>query len=83
MHSVDPDLILFGGGMIAAGAGLLEAIRAEVVNHVLPAASGLVRVDFAALGGEAGFIGAAGWARRAFFEGSPGLAPRTQSGMMT
>ena len=65
MHSVDPDLILFGGGMIAAGPGFLEAIRAEVRNHVLPAASDLIRVDFASLGGDAGFIGAAGWARKA------------------
>ena len=82
MHSVDPDLMLFGGGMIAAGPAFLEAIRAEVRNHVLPAAEGLVRVDFASLGGDAGFIGAAGWARKASLGGSPGVAPRTRSGMM-
>ena len=82
IHSVDPDLILFGGGMIAAGPGFLDAIRAEVANHVLPAATALTRVDFASLGGDAGFIGASGWARKAFREGSPGIAPRTQSGML-
>ena len=28
MHVIDPDLIVFGGGMIAAGDGFLERIRA-------------------------------------------------------
>ena len=64
MHSIDPDLILFGGGMIAAGPGLLEAIRAEIRVHAFPAAWKATRVEFASLGGDAGFIGAAGWARK-------------------
>jgi glucokinase len=64
MHTIDPDLILFGGGMIAAGSGFLEAIRAEVRIHAFPAAWESTRIEFAKLGGDAGFIGAAGWARR-------------------
>jgi glucokinase len=64
MHSIDPDLILFGGGMIAAGAEFLEAIRAGVREHAFPAAWEKTRIDYASLGGNAGFIGAAGWAKR-------------------
>ena len=29
MHTIDPDMVLFGGGMIAAGQPFLEHIRAE------------------------------------------------------
>jgi glucokinase len=65
MHTIDPDLILFGGGMIAAGSAFLKAIRAEVRVHAFPAAWGSTRIEFARLGGDAGFIGAAGWARKA------------------
>ena len=64
MHSIDPDLILFGGGMIAAGRGFLDAIRAEVQVHAFPSAWEHTRIEFASLGGDAGFIGAAGWARK-------------------
>ena len=68
MHTVDPDLILFGGGMIAAGRSFLEAIRREVREHAFPSAWNSTRIEFAALGGNAGFIGAAGWARQASLE---------------
>ena len=64
MQTVDPELVLFGGGMIAAGPSFLEAIRAEVREHASSAVSDRTRVEFAALGGDAGFIGAAGWARK-------------------
>jgi glucokinase len=65
MHTVDPDLVLFGGGMIAAGRGLLEAIRLGVREFAFPEAWERTRIEYASLGGEAGFIGAAGWARKA------------------
>jgi glucokinase len=64
MHTIDPDMVLFGGGMIATGSGFLEAIRAEIRVHAFPAARERTRIEFAQLGGDAGFIGAAGWARR-------------------
>jgi glucokinase len=64
MHTIDPDLVLFGGGMIAAGREFLEAIRAGIREHAFPAAWERTRIEFAELGGDAGFIGAAGWARR-------------------
>lgn len=74
IHTIDPDLVLFGGGMIAAGESFLEAIRREVKSFILPAAAA-TRIEYASLGGDAGFIGAAGWARKSFQEGRPGIAP--------
>jgi glucokinase len=60
---VDPEMIVFGGGMIAAG----ERFRAQIEGHVkrfgLPFPTKSVKVTFASLGSDAGFIGAAGCAR--------------------
>ena len=36
MHTIDPDLILFGGGMINAGEPLLDEIRRNVQQDGLP-----------------------------------------------
>ena len=66
MHTIDPDIVLFGGGMIAAGPRLLEEIRAHVKTMAFPVPARATRVEFASLGGDAGFIGAAGCARQAF-----------------
>jgi glucokinase len=64
MHTIDPDLVLFGGGMIDAGGLLLETIREGVRQMAFPIPAAKVRIEFAQLGGRAGFIGAAGWARK-------------------
>jgi glucokinase len=69
MHTVDPDLVLFGGGMIAAGPHFLNEIREFVKELAFPVPAQKTRIDYAALGGEAGFIGAAGCARLAFAGG--------------
>jgi len=62
---VDPEMIVFGGGMVAAG----EWFRAKIDGHVrrfgLPFPTKTVKVTFATLGSDAGFIGAAGCARLA------------------
>jgi glucokinase len=63
MHTIDPDLVLFGGGMIQAGESLLEDIRQDVRRMAFPIPAARTRIEFAKLGGEAGFVGAAGWAR--------------------
>ena len=63
MHTIDPDLILFGGGMIAAGPKFLDAIRAYIQQYAFPIPARETRVAYAGLGGDAGFIGAAGCAR--------------------
>jgi glucokinase len=64
MHTIDPDLVLFGGGMINAGESLLEAIRVDVRQMAFPIPAAKTRIEFARLGEEAGFVGAAGWARK-------------------
>jgi glucokinase len=64
MHTIDPDLVLFGGGMINAGESFLEAIRQDVRRMAFPVPGAKTRIEFAKLGGEAGFVGAAGWARK-------------------
>ena len=62
MHTIDPDIVLFGGGMIAAGQPFLEAIRADIRAMAFPVPAAKTRIEYAQLGGEAGFIGAAGCA---------------------
>jgi glucokinase len=66
MHTIDPDIVLFGGGMIAAGEPFLEDIRHDIRAMAFPTLAAGVRIEYAALGGDAGFIGAAGCARAAF-----------------
>jgi glucokinase len=63
MHTIDPDLILFGGGMINAGPSLLDEIRQNVRRLAFPIPAAKTRIEYAQLGEEAGFVGAAGWAR--------------------
>jgi glucokinase len=65
MHTIDPDIILFGGGMIAAGPGFLQDIRSDIEELAFPTPARQTRVAYAQLGGDAGFIGAAGCARLA------------------
>lgn len=66
MHTIDPDLILFAGGMIAAGASFLAEIRNDIRALAFPTPADRTKVAYAELGGAAGFIGAAGCARQAF-----------------
>lgn len=65
MHTIDPDIVLFGGGMIAAGPSLLADIRTEVKALAFPIPAERTRIEYAQLGGDAGFIGAAACARMA------------------
>jgi glucokinase len=61
--AVDPEMIVFGGGMIAAGEKFRSAIEAYVKKFGLPFPTKSVKITFASLGSDAGFIGAAGCAR--------------------
>ncbi len=63
MHTIDPDLVLFAGGMTKAGDPLLEEIRRNVPKLAFPIPAAKTRIEFAKLGGDAGLVGAAGWAR--------------------
>jgi glucokinase len=64
MHVINPELILFGGGMVAAGEPFLERIRHYVKQLALPVPAARTQIAFAQLGSDAGFIGAAACARQ-------------------
>jgi glucokinase len=64
MHVIDPDLIVFGGGMIAAGDGFLDRIRMHVRRLAFVVPAERTRIVYAQLGADAGFIGAAACGRR-------------------
>jgi glucokinase len=55
----NPEVIVIGGGVIAAGELLLPAARAEVAARALPPSRDEVRIVAAEFGVEAGMIGAA------------------------
>jgi glucokinase len=61
---VDPEIIVFGGGMAEAGAGFCARIDTYIRRFGLPHPSRQVRVALAELGADAGVIGAAGCARQ-------------------
>jgi len=61
--TVDPEMIVFGGGMVAAGEWFRAAIETYVKRFGLPFPTRTVKIAFASLGSDAGFIGAAGCAR--------------------
>ena len=64
MHTIDPDMVVFGGGMTAAGESFLERIRHHVRELAFPVPAAKTQIRFAQLGGEAGFIGAAACGRQ-------------------
>lgn len=58
----NPQVVVIGGGVIAAGELLLEPARAEVAARALPPSRDEVRIVAARFGVEAGMIGAAAMA---------------------
>jgi glucokinase len=66
MHTIDPDMVVFGGGMIAAGESFLERIRWHVKRLAFPVPAQKTQIRFAQLESDAGFIGAAGCARQLY-----------------
>lgn len=69
MHTIDPGVVLLGGAMTfgghetAVGRQFLGWIKAEVKKRALRLLAEQTVIDFANLGGDAGYIGAAGLAR--------------------
>lgn len=74
MHTIDPDTILIGGGMTFGkkstkiGRRFLQRICDEVQERAFPVPFANTTIDYAELGSDAGFIGAAGCARLAYSE---------------
>lgn len=72
MHTIDPDMVLLGGAMTFGGNDtelgrrFLQRIKDELKVRAFPVPYAKTKVDFATLGGDAGYIGAAGCARLSF-----------------
>lgn len=63
LHIIDPDMVVFAGGMTAAGEGFLERIRKYVKELAFPVPAEKAQIRYALLETDAGFIGAAACAR--------------------
>jgi glucokinase len=69
IHTIDPDAVLLGGAMnfggneTAIGRAFVQRIRDEVRPRLLEPLRDVVKIEFASLAGNAGYIGAAGLAR--------------------
>ncbi len=69
MHTIDPDVVAYSGGMIKAGPPFLARIRKYVLENALPIPAARTEIRYAELGEDSGFIGAAGCARLKFGAG--------------
>ena len=69
LHTIDPALVVLGGAMdfggheSPLGREFLDTIRQQVRERTFPVIAEQVTIDFASLGGDAGYIGAAGLGR--------------------
>jgi glucokinase len=75
VHVIDPSLVLLGGAMTFGrhetqiGREFLERVRQEFRTRTFATLVNKVKIDYASLGGDAGYIGAAGCARQAVDRG--------------
>lgn len=63
INFLNPEKILIGGGVVAAGKYLLQPAVAEARRRSHRVSFACCRIERAALGNDAGLIGAAAWAR--------------------
>ena len=69
IHTIDPNAVVLGGAMTfggpdsPVGRDFVQHIRDQVRPRLLEPLRETVRIEFASLGGDAGYIGAAGLAR--------------------
>jgi len=74
MHTIDPQGVVIGGAMTfgqhetVTGRKFLSRVKEEVARRAFPMLAERTTIDFASLGGDAGYIGAAGLARRAHLQ---------------
>lgn len=72
VHVIDPAMVLIGGAMTfgrnetKVGREFLHRVHQEFRSRTFPTIADKVLIEYASLGGDAGFIGAAGCARQAF-----------------
>lgn len=68
VHAIDPAMVLLGGAMTfgrhdsPVGRAFLDQVRNEFRRRTFPTLAEKTKIDYASLGGDAGFIGAAGCA---------------------
>jgi glucokinase len=71
MHTIDPQGVVIGGAMTfgghetATGRKFLDRVKQEVRLRAFPFLAEQTSIDYASLGSDAGYIGAAGLARQA------------------
>lgn len=63
MHIIDPDAVVYAGGMTAAGEPFLAKIRQYVNEMAFPVPAERTLIRYAQLGSDAGMIGAAACAK--------------------
>jgi glucokinase len=69
MHAIDPSMVVLGGAMTFGGNAselgrrFIERVREEVRRRAFPVLSAKTPIEYASLGGDAGYLGAAGIAR--------------------
>lgn len=74
VHAIDPGLVLLGGAMdfggseCAVGRRFLQGVIDEFERRTFANVFAGTRIDFATLGGDAGYIGAAAIARQDFYK---------------
>lgn len=72
MHTINPEMVLIGGAMTFGrhqtelGRRFIEEVRREVKKRAFPIPAEKTIIDYAMLGNDAGYIGAAGCARLKF-----------------
>jgi glucokinase len=71
MHTIDPEAVVIGGAMTfggessPVGRAFIDRVRQEVRSRAFPTLAEKTLIRYASLGGDAGYIGAAGLARLA------------------
>lgn len=71
LHTLDPTVVLLGGAMTFGGEAdvvgkrFIERVRAEIAERAFEILATKTAIAYASLGGDAGYIGAAGMARAA------------------
>lgn len=74
VHTIDPSGVLiggqmtFGGGQSELGQRFIEAVRQEFRRRTFPLLAERTTIEFATLGGDAGYLGAAGMARLEYYK---------------
>jgi glucokinase len=74
VNVIDPECVILGGAMNFGGPAsdlgqrFLQGVTESFRKHTFPVLAANTQIRFASLGGDAGFIGAAGMARAAFYK---------------